>query len=65
MLVYFLIFLLDIFFIYISNAYLKVPYTLPPPYSPTYTPASWTWHCPVLGHIIFSRPRASPPMMAD
>jgi hypothetical protein len=24
-------FLLDIFFIYISNAILKVPYTLPPP----------------------------------
>jgi hypothetical protein len=26
---------LDIFFIYISNAILKVPYTLPPPCSPT------------------------------
>jgi hypothetical protein len=25
------LFLLDIFFIYISNAILKVPYTLPPP----------------------------------
>jgi hypothetical protein len=29
-------FLLDIFFIYISNAILKVPYTLPPPCSPTH-----------------------------
>jgi hypothetical protein len=29
-------FLLDIFFIYISNAIPKAPYTLPLPYSPTY-----------------------------
>jgi hypothetical protein len=29
-------FLLDIFFIYISNAILKVPYTLPPPCFPTH-----------------------------
>jgi hypothetical protein len=29
-------FLLDIFFIYISNAILKVPYTLPAPCSPTH-----------------------------
>jgi hypothetical protein len=28
--------LLDIFFIYISNAILKVPYTLSPPWSPTH-----------------------------
>jgi hypothetical protein len=28
--------LLDIFFIYISNAIPKVPYTLPPPWSPTH-----------------------------
>ena len=27
----------------------------------TPTPASWSWHSSVLGHIIFSRPRASPP----
>jgi hypothetical protein len=33
----FKIFLLDIFFIYISNAILKVPYTLPPPCSPTHS----------------------------
>jgi hypothetical protein len=29
-------FLLDIFFIYISNAIPRVPYTLPPPCSPTH-----------------------------
>jgi hypothetical protein len=29
-------FLLDIFFIYISNAIPKVPYSFPPPYSPTH-----------------------------
>jgi hypothetical protein len=32
---FFLNFLLDIFFIYISNAIPKVHYTLPPPGSPT------------------------------
>ena len=40
------------FFIYISNAIPKVPYTLPPtllPYPPT--PTSWPWCSPVLGHI--------------
>jgi hypothetical protein len=41
------------------------------PQSPLYPPptllpnpptsASWPWHSPVLGHIIFTRPRASPP----
>jgi hypothetical protein len=25
------------------------------------TPASWPWHSSVLGHMIFARPRASPP----
>ena len=33
----FIIFLLDIFFIYISNVIPKVPYTLHPPYSPTHS----------------------------
>jgi hypothetical protein len=33
---FFYYFLLDIFFIYISNAILKVPHTLPPPCSPTH-----------------------------
>ena len=26
------------------------------------TPASWPWHSPVLGHMLFARPRASPPI---
>jgi hypothetical protein len=26
------------------------------------TPASWPWHSPVLGRMIFARPRASPPI---
>jgi hypothetical protein len=30
------------------------------PYPPI--PASWPWHSPVLGHIIFARPRASSPI---
>jgi hypothetical protein len=50
-------FLLDIFFIYISNAILKLLYTPPPallPYPPT--PISWPWCSPVLGHIKFARP---------
>jgi hypothetical protein len=57
-------FLLDIFFIYISNTIPKTPYTLPlPALSPNPpTPASWPWHSPVLGHIIFARPRASSPI---
>jgi hypothetical protein len=45
-------FLLDIFFIYISNAIPKVPYTLSPP-----TPTSWPWHSSVLGHIKFAKTR--------
>jgi hypothetical protein len=52
--------LLDIFFIYISNAIPKVPYTLSPtllPNPPTSTLGPW--HSPVLGEIIFTRPRAS------
>ena len=26
------------------------------------TPASWPWHSPVLGHMIFARERASHPI---
>ena len=56
-------FLLDIFFIYISNAIPKVPYNLPSstllPNPPTL--ASWPRHFPVLGHITFTKPRSSPP----
>jgi hypothetical protein len=46
---------IDIFFIYISNAIPKVPYTPHTllPYPPT--PTSWLWHSPVLGHIKFAR----------
>jgi hypothetical protein len=41
----------------------KNPYTLPPPLLPNIsTPASSHWHSPILGHRIFSRPRASPPI---
>jgi hypothetical protein len=55
-------FLLDIFFIYISNSILKVPYTLDTPCSPTHPlPSSWPRCSPVLVHTIFARPRASPP----
>ena len=54
----FAIFLLDIFFIYISNAFLKVPYTLPPAQLPYLTtPTSWPWRSPVVGHIEFAKPR--------
>jgi hypothetical protein len=47
--VLFFFFKLGIFFIYISSAIPKVPYTLPP------TPTSWPWRSPVLGHIKFAR----------
>jgi hypothetical protein len=56
-----LVWFLDIFFIYISNAISKVPYTLPLLPNPP-TPASWPWHSPELGYIIFARPIASPPI---
>jgi hypothetical protein len=42
---FFHLFLLDIFFIYISNAIPKVPYTLPKPFPPTHP-------IPLLGHGI-------------
>jgi hypothetical protein len=53
------LFLLDILFIYISNAIPKVPYTPPPPALLSYppSPTSWPWRSPVLGHIKFARPR--------
>jgi hypothetical protein len=60
-------FLLDIFFIHISNAIPKVPYTLPPALLPNPpTTASWPWRSPVLGHIKFAIPRGPLfPMMDD
>jgi hypothetical protein len=51
------IFLLDIFFTYISNVIPKDPYYPPAamlPYPPT--PSSWPWRSPVLGRIKFARP---------
>ena len=38
----------------------KISYTLPLLPNPS-TPASWPWHSLILGHRIFTRPRASPP----
>jgi hypothetical protein len=50
-------FLVGIYFIYISNAISKVPYS-PLPCSPTYPlPLLGTSVSPVLGHIKFARPR--------
>ena len=50
-------FLLGVYFIYISNAILKVPYTLLPP-SPTHPlPLLGPGVSPVLKHIKFARPR--------
>jgi hypothetical protein len=53
-------FLLDIFFIYVSNAIPKVSYTPHPASLPTHS-HFLAWHSPVLGHIIVTSPRASPP----
>jgi hypothetical protein len=61
------IFLLDIFFIYISNVIpfstssLKIPYSLPLPLltNPP-TTASWSWHSSILGHRTFIGSRVSP-----
>jgi hypothetical protein len=44
------------------KCYLKSSLYPPPALFPNPPPvASWTWHSPVLEHIIFARPRASPP----
>ena len=54
---YFIRYLLHLHFKCYPESPLYPPHTLlsnPP------TPASWPWHSPILGHIIFSRPRASP-----
>jgi hypothetical protein len=56
------LFLLDIFFIYISNAISKVPYTLPRPAPLPTHPTSWPWCTSLLRHIIYARPRAFPPI---
>ena len=59
--IFFLI-LLDIFFICISNDFPKALYPPPALLPNPPTPTSWSWHSPVLGHMIFARPRASPPI---
>jgi hypothetical protein len=41
---------------------LKDAYTLPSLLQSPPTPAFLIWHSTVLGHIIFTRPRASPPI---
>jgi hypothetical protein len=53
---YQLIFLLVIYFIYISSDIPKVPHTLTHllPHPPT--PTSWPWRSPVLRHIKFAQP---------
>jgi hypothetical protein len=52
------LFLIDIFFIYISNAIPKVPYTLLPPCSPTHPLPLLGPGIPLyLGHIKFARTR--------
>jgi hypothetical protein len=62
-----------IFFIYISNV---IPFPGFPPWKPLTpfplplltnppTPASWSWHSPILGHRSFTGPRASPPLMTN
>jgi hypothetical protein len=50
------LFLLDIFFIYISNT-ISPCATAQPTHS-----VSWPWHSPVLGHMTFTILRASPPI---
>jgi hypothetical protein len=59
--------LLDIFFICISNVISfpsfpsKSPHLSLLPYSPTH-PLPLPWQSPILGHITFTGPRASPPI---
>ena len=50
------IFLLGIYFIYISNAIPKVPHMLPHPLPHPHTPTSWPCHSPVLRQIKFAWP---------
>jgi hypothetical protein len=45
------------------KCYPKSPLYLPPALHPNLlTPTSWSWHSPVLEHLKFTRPRASPPI---
>jgi hypothetical protein len=56
LLFFFFVFLLDIYFIYISNAIPKVPHSLPHRLPHPSTPTSWPWLSPVLRHIKFTQP---------
>ena len=60
---FFFIYLLIRYFHYLHfKCYPKSPLYTPPALLPNPpTPPSWPWHSPLLGHIIFIRPRASPP----
>jgi hypothetical protein len=64
----FCFFFKDVFFISILNAITFPSFSPKIPYPPAAllpnppTPASSPWHSPVLGHRIFTRPRASPPI---
>jgi hypothetical protein len=66
----FIYFLLNVFFIYISNVILFPSFTSKTPYpsapAPLLTnqptPASWPWHSPTLEHRAFTGPRASSPI---
>ena len=58
-------FLLDIFFIYISNVISLPSFPSKNPLSPHNSSQptqsySWSWHSPMLGHKTFTGPRASP-----
>jgi hypothetical protein len=71
---FFFFYLLDIFFIYISNVVpfpgspllAKPPIPLPPPPASVRvlppTPASLPWHSPTLGHRTFIGPKTSAPI---
>jgi hypothetical protein len=54
------IFLITYFLHLHFRSYSESPLYLPPALltNPT-SPASWPWHSPVLGHMIFAKPRAS------
>jgi hypothetical protein len=57
--VFFIRYLLYLHFKCYPQSPLYPPLTLLP--NPP-TSASWPWHSPLLGHMIFARPRASPPI---